>query len=48
MTEAESMVFCRGFVSLGGQPHSIHVNGHEFLPTGGQLMCPLVASKTAR
>jgi hypothetical protein len=24
------------------------VNGHYVLPTGGQLMCPLVASKTAR
>jgi hypothetical protein len=23
------------------------VNGHYVLPTGGQLMCPLVASKTA-
>jgi hypothetical protein len=25
-----------------------HVNGHYVLPMGGQLMCPLVASKTAR
>ncbi|MEW1921815.1 DUF948 domain-containing protein, partial [Pseudarthrobacter oxydans] len=24
------------------------VNGHYVLPMGGQLMCPLVASKTAR
>jgi hypothetical protein len=26
----------------------VNVNGHYVLPTGGQLMCPLVASKTAR
>lgn len=24
------------------------INGHYVLPTGGQLMCALVASKTAR
>jgi hypothetical protein len=24
------------------------VNGHYVLPMGGRLMCPLVASKTAR
>jgi hypothetical protein len=28
--------------------HEANVNGQWFLPTGGQLMCPLVASKTAR
>lgn len=24
------------------------VKGHEFLPTSGQVICPLVASKNAR
>ncbi len=34
--------------SLLAWPEWHLVNGHWFLPTGGQLMCPLVASKTAR
>jgi hypothetical protein len=35
-----------GWVDLGEQPTD--VNGQLFLPTGGPLLCPLVASKTAR
>jgi hypothetical protein len=30
------------------RPSCRPVNGHCFLPTGGQLIGPLVASKTAR
>jgi hypothetical protein len=44
-TESHAVIYLDAIRRLSPAPS---VNGHYFLPTGGQLIGPLVASKTAR